>query len=617
MRVSGNTDVQPADVNIVSKSPAIEWIMIAVCSAVYIALVFFLRDTADNVGTQFKLFGVIMSDYVYRGLASQVQLLCTVYLAISTGKRGFTASVLLNITGICFAFLGIIMGSDLDALPGAITYFGAIIICIVIYYYKKGIFSYFKMLSEQKEEITSLYEEISASKDELSRQNQQLVKYNSLMNENKKKLEYMAFYDTLTGLPNRKMIIKKLDMLIHYSGVNSTGFSFIFIDIDNFKEINDIMGHHIGDRILQTIAERLKSRLDEKDVVGRLGGDEFALLVRREMSREEILKYVNDFKTAIAEVCRCENKEFFINASFGISIFPVDGETTEDLLKNADIAMHSIKKSGKNGISFFCSEMQTSLLNKSRIENGLKSALNNKELYLVFQPQYFCDTGRIRGFEALCRWYSESLGHVSPSQFIPIAEETGLIIEIGEWIMRTVLNRFRQMQAASQMDFKLTINISVVQIVQPSFVNMVKRVLQETGFDSRYLEFEITESVLISYPEKVIEILNQLKEMGISIALDDFGTGYASLKYLQMLPIDTLKIDRTFVSRIGETEHGNEIIGSIIWLAHSLNIMVIAEGVENTEQLEYLKKENCDCLQGFLLSRPLEEEQFNKLVESV
>ncbi|NLK87281.1 MAG: bifunctional diguanylate cyclase/phosphodiesterase [Clostridiaceae bacterium] len=614
MHISRNTDVQPTDISMTEKSPASEWIMIAVCSAFYIALSFFLRDISTHSTEQMKLFGMVLSNHDFSGIVSQAQILFSAYLTISTRKKGMIAAILLNLTGIVFALFGIIYTGELYALSGIISYFGSIIICIVIYYYKKGLLSYFKRLSEQKEEITSLYEEISASQDKMSKQNEQLVKYNRLMNENKKQLEYMAFYDTLTGLPNRKMIIKKLDMLIHYSGINNTGFSFIYIDIDNFKEVNDLMGHQIGDKILQIVAERLKKGVDERDVVGRLGGDEFALIVRRELSRDEILKYADSFKSAIAEVCTCDNKEFYINASFGISIFPVDGETTEDLLKNADIAMHSIKRSGKNGISFFCSEMQISLLKRSRIENGLKSAVNNEELYLVFQPQYYCDTGRIRGFEALCRWNSESLGHVSPAQFIPIAEETGLIIEIGEWILRTVMHRFREMQEASRMDFKLTINISVVQIVQPSFLRMVKKVLQDTQFDSKYLEFEITESVLISYPEKVVDTLNQLREMGISIALDDFGTGYASLKYLQMLPIDTLKIDRTFVSRIGETDHGNQIIGSIIWLAHSLGITVIAEGVENAEQLEYLKKQNCDCLQGYLLSRPLEEEQFSKLI---
>jgi diguanylate cyclase (GGDEF)-like protein len=614
MRISRNTEVQPTDINITNINPAGEWIKIAVCSAVYIALLLFLRDISYHSQELVKFYGVYLSNYIFSGIVAQAQILCTAYLTISTRKKGLIASILLNISGIGFAMAGIVISGELYALPGIISYFGSIIITIVIYYYKKRLLSYFKKLSEQNEEITSLYEEISSSQDKMSKQNEQLVKYNRLMSENKKQLEYMAYYDTLTGLPNRKMIIKKLDMLIHYSSVNNTGFSFIYIDIDNFKEVNDLMGHHIGDKILQTVAERLKKGADERDVIGRLGGDEFALIVRRELSRDEILKYADSFKTAIGEVCICDNKEFYINASFGISVFPIDGETAEDLLKNADIAMHSIKKSGKNGISFFCSEMQISLLKRSRIENGLKSAVNNNELYLVFQPQYYCDSGRIRGFEALCRWRSESLGHVSPAQFIPIAEETGLIIEIGEWILTTVLRRFREMQASSRMDFKLTINISVVQIVQPSFIKMVKKVLQETGFDSRYLEFEITESVLISYPEKVIETLNQLKEMGISIALDDFGTGYASLKYLQMLPIDTLKIDRTFVSRIGETDHGNQIIGSIIWLAHSLGITVIAEGVENAEQLEYLKKQDCDCLQGYLLSRPLEEEQFSKLV---
>lgn len=614
MRISRDTDVQPTDINVAEKGTTGEWVLITVFSAVYIALILFQRDISAHSWEQLRFFNVTFNNYVYNGIVSQAQALCTVYLIISTRKKGFIASVLLNITGICFALSGIIMTGELNSLPGIICNFGTIIICIVIYYYKKGLFSYFKKLSEQKEEITSLYEEISASQKELSKQNEELIKYNRLMNENKKKLEYLAYYDSLTGLPNRKMIIKKLDMLIHYSGVNNTGFSFIFIDIDNFKEVNDLMGHQIGDRILQIVAERLKNGLHEKDVAGRLGGDEFAVIVRRELSREDILAYADSFKNAIAEVCKFDNKEFYINASFGISIFPVDGETTEDLLKNADIAMHSIKKSGKNGISFFFSEMQVSLWKRSRIENGLKSAVNNKELYLVFQPQYYCDTGRIRGFEALCRWNSESLGHVSPTQFIPIAEETGLIIDIGEWIMRTVLHRFREMQAESKMDFKLTLNISVVQIVQPSFVKMVERILRETGFDSRYLEFEITESVLISYPEKVIETLNQLKQMGISIALDDFGTGYASLKYLQMLPIDTLKIDRAFVSRIGETDLGNQIIGSIIWLAHSLGITVIAEGVESIEQLEYLKAQKCDCLQGYLLSKPLEEEQFSELV---
>ncbi len=615
MHISRNTELHPTNYNMASNSPASEGIIIAVCSAVYIALSFFLRDISSQDNAQSIIFGMTVKNFVFSGMAVQAQSLSTAFLTIRMNKKGFIAGVLLNIVGISFALMSIIYKGEQDALPGVVTYIGAIIVCIVVYYYKKGIVDYFKKLSEQKEELTSLYKEISVSQERFSRQNEQLIKYNNLMSENKKQLEYLAYNDGLTGLPNRGMIIKKLDMLIHYSSINNNGFSLVYIDIDNFKDINDIMGHHIGDMILQTVAQRCSSILDKNDVLGRIGGDEFALIVRRELSRDKILQYVNSFKSLVSEVCRCDNKELFINASFGISIFPIDGESTGELLKKADIAMHSTKKSGKNGISFFCDEMQTSMLERARLEKGLKSALMNEELYLVFQPQYYCDTGYIRGFEALARWHSKTLGDVSPSQFIPVAEDTGMIIDIGEWILRTVLKRFGEMQLESQKDFILSINISVVQIVQPSFLKMVRRVLEDTGFDSSYLEFEITESVFISYPEKVIDTLNQIKKMGIRIALDDFGTGYASLNYLQMLPIDTLKIDKAFVSRIGTTDPGNQIIGSIIWLAHSLGIMVIAEGVEKTEQLEYLRTQSCDCLQGFLLSKPVEEEQCTKMVE--
>ncbi len=617
MQISGNTKVHSTDISVVSLSPANEWIKIAFCSAVYFAMVFILKDISNSTQMKFVVLGMEVQNYVFSGIATQLQSLCTTYLAISTMKKGLVASILLSIMGIIAAVINVILYGNTNVIPGIVSYFCAVLVCIVIYYYKIGFLSNYRRLSEQKEEMTSLYEEISASQDELSQQNEQLLKYNNLMKENEKQLEYLAYYDNLTGLPNRRMIIKKLDMLIHYSAMNNTGFSFIHIDIDNFKEVNDLMGYQVGDMLLQMVAERWKLKLNKRDVLGRIGGDEFALIIRHELSREEVIEYVQDFKAAISEVCKCDKKEFYINASFGIAIFPDDGYTPEDLLKNADIAMNSVKKSGKNDISFFCNEMQISMMNRAGLEKGLKSALMNEELYLVFQPQYFCDTGCIRGFEALARWHSETLGNVSPDQFIPIAEETGLIIDIGEWILSTVLKRFREIQTSNRMDFILTINISAVQIVQPSFVRMVKRALEESSFDSRYLELEITESALISCPEKVVDTLNQLREMGIRIALDDFGTGYASLKYLQTLPIDTLKIDKAFVSRIGASDLDKQIIGSIICLSHKMNIMVVAEGVENIEQLEYLKSQECDCLQGFLLSRPLEEEQFSELVESV
>lgn len=616
MHTRGNPDLRPAAAGIDKDHISVsnEWIPIIICSVINISLLIFLRNTYTKGQMQFSLFGLTIDNYIFSGFAVQAQILVNTYLAIKTMKKGFTVAALLNIIGICLAgIFGIIISEQNTAMLGVGTYFNSIVISAVIYHYKKGLYDNFQRLTEQKNEITLLYKEISASKEQLSQQNEQLMWYNKVMKDNEKKLERMAYYDPLTGLPNRKMIIKKLDMLIHYSERKQASFALVYIDIDNFKEINDLMGHHVGDILLEEVTKRWKSRLHSKDVLGRMEGDEFAVIIRREMSREDILRYVGSFREAIADVFRYSMKEFKIDASFGISVYPNDGRTTEDLLKHAGMAQAFVKSSGKRGIEFYRNEMQKTIIERVQLEDGLKSAIMNGELYMVFQPQYSCETSKIRGFEALVRWRSDKLGSVSPTRFIPIAEETGLIIDIGEWILRTVVNKFKKVQAANK-DYILTINISVVQIVQPSFVSMVRKILDETGFDGSRLEFEITESVFISYPEKVIQALMQLKEMGISIALDDFGTGYASLRYLQMLPIDTLKIDRTFVSGIGKMESGNQIVGSIIALAHSLGIFVVAEGVENMSQMNYLKEQKCDCVQGFLLSMPLEDDQFDRLI---
>lgn len=614
MHTCRNTDLRPTGIDKDSISVSNEWIPIILCSAINIALLSLLLNAYTHKQLQLNLFGLSIDYYIFSGFAVQAQVLVNTYLSIKTMKKGFIVVVLLNVLGICFAGIGgVLIAGQVTALPGVVTYFSSTVISTVLYYFKKGLRDNIQRLTEQRDEITSLYREISASKEKLSQQNEQLKWYNKVMKENEKKLERLAYYDPLTGLPNRKMIIQKLDMLIHYSERTQAGFALVYIDIDNFKEINDLMGHHIGDMLLKEVTKRWKLRLNRSDVLGRMEGDEFAIIIRREMSSEDLLRYVESFRDAISDVFSYGMKELRIEASFGISVYPKDGRTTEDLLKHAGMAQAYVKASGKKGIEFFRHEMQKNMIERVQLEDGLKSAIMNRELYVVFQPQYSCETQQIRGFEALARWRSKKLGMVSPATFIPIAEETGLIIDIGEWILRTVINKFIKVKAANR-DYILTINISVVQIIQPSFVSMVKKILDETGFDGSRLEFEITESVFISYPEKVINTLKQLKEMGISIALDDFGTGYASLKYLQMLPIDTLKIDRTFVSGIGEMESGNQIVGSIIALAHSLGILVVAEGVENMDQMNYLKEQKCDCVQGFLLSMPLEGDQVDQLI---
>jgi diguanylate cyclase (GGDEF)-like protein len=614
MHTNKNSELHPAGINKSLISVSNEWIPIVVCSAVNLLLLALLISTYTEKQSRFTVFGMNVDYYIFSGFAVQAQVLLNTYISIKTMRKGYITVILLNAIGICFAGIGgVAIGGHQGALPGVVTYFSSMVISAVIYYYKRGLDDNIRRLTEQKDEITSLYKEISASREKLGQQNEQLIWYNKVMKENEKKLERMAYYDPLTGLPNRKMIIKKLDMLIHYSKRTQAGFALVCVDIDNFKEINDLMGHFAGDKLLEEVTKRWKARLNKRDVLGRLEGDEFAIIIRRELSRDEILRYVGSFRDAITDVFRYDLKEINIDASFGISIYPNDGNTTEDLLKHAGMAQAVVKSSGKHGIEFYRNEMQKNMIERVQLEDGLKSAIMNDELYVVFQPQYSCDTQEIRGFEALARWRSPGLGTVSPVKFIPVAEETGLIIDIGEWILRTVVYKFKKVIAVKE-DCILTVNISVVQLIQPSFVPMVKRVLEETGFDGSRLEFEITESVFISYPEKVSDTLRQLKEMGIRIALDDFGTGYASLKNLQMLPIDTLKIDRAFVSRIGEMESGNQIVGSIIALAHSLGIYVVAEGVENMSQMNYLREQKCDCVQGFLLSMPLESDQVDELI---
>jgi len=381
----------------------------------------------------------------------------------------------------------------------------------------------------------------------------------------------------------------------------------VYLDLDNFKKINDSMGHNVGDEILKQVTLLWKSCCHQEDLLGRVGGDEFVILIRRSMLGDELIHYLECFRNVLSQPIFIQRKEFYIRASFGITKYPEDGTNAEELFRKADIALYRAKNSGKNEFRFYTKELQEELLKRVRLESGLMTSIRNNELYMVFQPQYFSSSTSLRGYEALVRWKHTELGLISPGEFIPIAEETGLIIEIGEWILETVLRKFTEFRIRYAMTPVVSVNISVIQIIEPSFVAMVKRVLEKTGFDSCNLELEITESVFIAYPEHVIDVIHQLKNLGIRIALDDFGTGYASLNYLQMLPINVLKIDKTFIDKITASNSLNQIVGSIITLSHQLGIEVVAEGVEREEQLKYLTEHNCDYIQGFLLSEPIEE----------
>ena len=439
-----------------------------------------------------------------------------------------------------------------------------------------------------------------------------LYYYASLSKENEQILHRLVYYNSLTGLPNRKMILDEADRLINRKKAEK--FYLAYIDLDDFRRINEAAGYNVGDEILCSVARRWSSLKRNNDILGHSGADEFYLLITDYMQHNALINYIESFRRALNDHIDVFGKEYHVSASFGIAEYPNDGKDITTLVRSSLIAMNTAKSQGKNHIQFFTYEMQLEVLRKLQIENGLLYSMKNNELYMVYQPMYNCDSMKLRGFEALARWRYPDLGSISPSQFIPIAEETGVIVDLGKWIIKEVLSKFMKFQSTYQKKTIISINVSVIQMIEPSFVQMIEEVLSETGFDGRYLELEITESVLISYPEHISDIIYRLRSTGIRIALDDFGTGYASINYLQMLPINVLKIDKTFIDKIGKEDTMNQIIKYIINLAHQLDIEVVAEGVEYEEQLDFLRLTGCDYIQGFLMSKPLKEENVPNLL---
>lgn len=472
------------------------------------------------------------------------------------------------------------------------------------------------MVVSQRDEITSLFEEIAATEEELRQQNEQLSIYNTQIVNDEKRLKFMAYYDMLTELPNRKMVLERLNLLIQTAKKQAKHLYIVFIDIDNFKKINDTMGHHLGDLFIHAAAARLERSAHKNDLLGRIGGDEFALVIQRELDEEEAFLYVESIREIFSEPFLITHNRIRSSASFGISIFPKDGVDAIELMKNADASMYKAKELGKNNIQFYKKELQEELVKKINMENRLISAFQNDEFFLVFQPQYDLGNNKIRGFEALIRWKSPELGIISPMQFIPLAEEIGLIIPLGEWILNKACKEFAKLQQKYNMDAIISVNISAVQIKDEQFIEIIRAALNNNGLKPESLELEITESVLIESVNQTILIINDIKKMGVGIALDDFGTGYSSLSYLKLLPINLLKIDKTFLDDLAINVPSKKIIGDIISLAHNLDILVLAEGVEYKHQLDYLNEHGCDFAQGFLLGVPVERDALYRLLEN-
>lgn len=455
--------------------------------------------------------------------------------------------------------------------------------------------------------ISNNYIELKETKEQLEKSQEELT-------ENYSQIEKLAYTDTLTGLANRVSFMTQAHDIFHKSN-SFDNRAILFIDLDNFKNVNDTLGHDYGDLLLQQIADKLNSYMSEDDILARTGGDEFLVLRNQCHSTDELDRFAAELITIVNHPFDLDGEIVHVSMSVGVAVFPQNGLTVNELIKNADIAMYSAKTAGKSGYCFFNSSMEDDVNHKNDIEDILHNAIQNREIYLVYQPQCDIKTGRVTGCEALMRIRNGYLGQISPVEFIPIAEETGIIHELGAWALEHACGFNKQLQDAGYEPVTMSVNVSIVQFKDPEFIPRLKTILEKTKLPPEYLEIEVTESILMQSLEHNITILQELRDMGIRIALDDFGTGYSSFNYLTQMPITTLKMDKSFIDNISTNSKDCYIAETIISLAHKLGISVVAEGVETSDQLQILKENSCDILQGYLFSRPVPDEHYRSLLE--
>ena len=450
------------------------------------------------------------------------------------------------------------------------------------------------------------------------------IRYSVKQKRAEEEILYMAYYDALTGLPNRTLFHDRLNKAIAHAGRYKSLLAVMFLDLDNFKCINDTLGHTVGDTLLKKIAKRLDSCIRQSDSVarqtivsqtmGRLGGDEFSLLLVEINEIEEVVLMAQRICKAISKPFMLEGRETVITVSIGIAIFPLDGNNCEDLLMNADTAMYFAKSSGRNNFKFYKHSMTVAALTRMVQEHDLRKALNEHEFTLYYQPQIEVSMGKITNLEVLIRWKHPELGMVLPGKFIPLAEENGMIIPIGEWVLETACKQLKAWQEENYPAVMISVNMSIRQC-QQSFVGTVERILKETGLDPKYLELEITESFLGSNFKEILTTLSALKKLGITLSIDDFGSGYFSFSSLKSLPVDIIKIDQCFIRHIDSNQDDRAIVRAIIVMAHTMNLLVVAECVEEAEQGVFLLAEHCDKLQGYLISVPMSMADITKLLQ--
>ena len=540
---------------------------------------------------------------------------------LSTWMPAYLAYMIPQCLAIFYVFIMLETQHNVE-MAVAFVIFTAIMVVTSIRFnkrYKKELELRFKnknLINDLNQEIVhreSVQKELEKSKDQLEHKvkertqeliniNKNLQKVISKKEKAEQSLQYLAYHDELTGLPNKNLLVDRIKQSIKTSARDNQQMAILFLDLDRFKNINDSLGHIIGDRLLQEVSCRLFNTLRSHDTISRNGGDEFVVVLERLKNSSEAINVAKKIIECLTDTFDIHSHKIHIGASIGISIYPSDGTTPLILLRNADTAMYRAKQAGGNQLQFYDKSMSNQLRDRLDLENELHTALQNDELYMVYQPQINCTTGVTIGFESLIRWNNKKYGEIGPDRFVPLLEETGLIYLVGEWIISQVIEFIRIHQSNNA---SFSINLSALQCNSREFINFVKREISKAGIDPSRVEFEITESLLIKDFEKTRLFLNELHAIGCAIALDDFGTGYTSMNYLALLPIDVIKIDKSLVRNIDINNNLRSIVKAIVTMSRSLGVKNVFEGIETNAELNEIKKMSGDIIQGFLFSKPL------------
>lgn len=464
-----------------------------------------------------------------------------------------------------------------------------------------------KKLEENYIELEEAYKKVKSTQEELAQKYEELKR----SEERNKKLAYV---DYLTDLPNRISFTEKLEQIMVTLRKDEV-IAIMYIDLDNFKNINDVLGHSYGDELLIDVTDRMKQVLDENDFFARFGGDEFIVLTQNLESTEQYEEKIRKIQKVFTYPFVLSTREFFVTTSIGIAFAPKDGKTTQMLIKNVDAAMYSAKAMGKNTYCYYDENINESLLSKIELQSELRNALNNNEFVVFYQAQIDLKNDKIVGFEALVRWSHPEKGIIGPNGFVQVAEETGLIVPIGRFVLFEACRQLKRWEEEGYDDISVAVNLSARQFKDADIIAMVHEAIEENQIAPKKLDLEITESIAIENIEYTIEIIQQLKSIGVRFSLDDFGTGYSSMNYLKHLPVNNLKIDKSFLDRVIEDTSDQQIVSTIITLAQTLDLVVIAEGVESCEQAVFLKEANCNQAQGYLYSKPIPEAEAGKLLQ--